>query len=173
MSHTLLRPALIRSIREQYQLPWRGIHGAAHWARVLENGLRLAATTGARQSVVSLFAVFHDARRVNEGWDPQHGSRGAELARSLRDTMFKISDADFELLHVACVHHTEGRSHPDVTVQTCWDADRLDLGRVGIKPSIRYLSTDAAKNPETIAWAYERSIKRRLPDIVTTQWDLA
>ncbi len=63
MRQTLLRPELIRSIRQQYRLPWHGIHGVVHWARVLENGLRLASTTGAHLGVVSLFAVFHDSRR--------------------------------------------------------------------------------------------------------------
>jgi hypothetical protein len=33
----------------------------------------------------------------------------------------------------------------DPTVQTCWDADRLDLGRVGIKPHPDFLSPFAAK----------------------------
>jgi len=33
----------------------------------------------------------------------------------------------------------------NATVATCWDADRLDLGRVGIKPDARYLFSDEAK----------------------------
>ncbi|MGO9117211.1 MAG: hypothetical protein ACLQPD_06315 [Desulfomonilaceae bacterium] len=42
---------------------------------------------------------------------------------------------------------------------TCWDADRLDIGRVGLKPVARKLCTEAAKKPEMIEWAYERSLK--------------
>jgi hypothetical protein len=38
---------LIRVIRNQFALSWRGLHGAPHWARVRQNGLRLAALTGA------------------------------------------------------------------------------------------------------------------------------
>jgi len=34
----------------------------------------------------------------------------------------------------ACEGHTYKGYHDDVTIQTCWDADRLDLGRVGITP---------------------------------------
>ena len=60
-----------------------------------------------------------------------------------------------------------------MTVQTCWDADRLDLGRVGIKPDARYLCTAEAANPEMIAWAYERSINRYVPEIVTSHWNVA
>ncbi len=29
------------------------------------------------------------------------------------------------------------------TIQSCWDADRLDLGRVGIIPNKRFLSDEA------------------------------
>ena len=39
------------------------------------------------------------------------------------------------ILHYACVHHTDGLTEGDVSVQACWDADRLDWGRVGIRPA--------------------------------------
>ncbi len=57
---------IIHEILEDYALPIHGDHGVSHWARVLENGLKLAEATGANVSVVSLFAVFHDSRRINE-----------------------------------------------------------------------------------------------------------
>lgn len=161
---------LINAIRRQYQLPWRGIHGVVHWARVLENGVRLAEQTGARVHVVRLFAVFHDSRRTNEDDDPGHGRSGAVLAASLRGQLFSMTDEDFELLRIACTDHTMGKTMGDVTVQTCWDADRLDLGRVGIRPHPRYLCTHAAKNPQTIGWAYERSIEGFVPTIVS-KWE--
>lgn len=163
-------PKLLQAIRREYQLPWRGIHGVAHWARVMENGLRLAEVTDARLQVVRLFAVFHDCRRVNEGHDPGHGRSGAAFAATLRGRLFRLSNEDFELLRVACTFHTGGQTEADVTVQTCWDADRLDLGRVGIVPEAKYLCTRAAKDPATIAWAYQRSITRFVPPIVST-WE--
>ena len=83
-------------------------------------------------------------------------ARAAELARELRGDVFELSDREFQLLHRACAGHTHERYHPDVTVQTCWDADRLDLGRVGITPSPAYLNTEVAKRPETINWADRR-----------------
>ena len=43
-------------------------------------------------------------------------------------------------------HHSDGRVDADVTVQTCWDADRLDLGRVGKRPDPRLLCTPAARD---------------------------
>jgi uncharacterized protein len=127
-------PIILHAVLEGYALPWGGDHGVAHWARVLENGLRLARETSADVEVVRLFAVLHDSRRVNEATDPEHGPRAAEFARSLRGRLFDLSDHEFHLLHRACAGHTHERTHPDVTIQTCWDADRLDLGRVGITP---------------------------------------
>ncbi len=162
---------LMRVIRRQYQLPWRGIHGVGHWARVLENGARLALMAQANLEVVRLFAVFHDCRRVNEDRDPSHGQRGAEFAAGLRGTAFEMSDPDFKLLRIACVHHTDGKTTADVTVQTCWDADRLDLGRVGIKPHPSRLCTPAARSPEMIAWAYKRSVCEHVPEFVMAQWE--
>jgi len=51
-------------------------------------------------------------------------------------------------------------------VQTCFDADRLDLGRVGKMPKTKYLCTDAGKSQEIIAWAHQRSIDGVVPDNV-------
>ena len=68
----MITSALMQAIRKQYRLPWNGIHGIGHWARVRENGLHIAASlTGVNIKVVELFAVFHDAGRKNEGTDPR------------------------------------------------------------------------------------------------------
>lgn len=55
---TVLGRELIHTIRKQFALNWKGLHGAPHWARVRENGLRLAETTGANRDVVELFAFL-------------------------------------------------------------------------------------------------------------------
>lgn len=121
------------------------VHGPDHWRRVRRNGFLLASRTGADPVVVSLFALFHDSRRDNDGWDPGHGARGAALALALHGAAFEVSGEQFELLHYACTWHTDGLHHNDQTIATCWDADRLDLGRVGIVPSPEFLSTDFAR----------------------------
>lgn len=41
--------------------------------------------------------------------------------------------------------HTARYVHDDSTIVCCWNADRLDLPRVGINPHPNYLGTDAAK----------------------------
>jgi uncharacterized protein len=154
--------ALLALLRERFALDWRGIHGTPHWARVRRNGLVLAARTGASRRVVSLFAFLHDSCRLDDDRDAQHGQRADALVRSLRDTgLLCLSDEEAELLSFACRHHSDGRTDADVTVQTCWDADRLDLGRVGKRPDPRLLCTHAARDHQLIAWAYRRSLGAR------------
>ena len=51
-----------------------------------------------------------------------------------------------------------GLTRGDITVITCWDADRLDLGRVRKRPNPKYLCTEFAKQKSTIEWAYKRSL---------------
>jgi len=159
----LWTPELVAIIRRQFTLDWRGIHGAGHWSRVRTIGLRLAASTGANAAVVEYFSLLHDCRRQNDGYDHGHGPRAAEFATELRGTQageawIRLGDADFERLTLALGGHSDGQLSDDATVQTCWDADRLDLGRVGIVPDPKYLGTRAARDPAMIDWAYERSI---------------
>ena len=161
---------IVQAILAEYMLPPHGHHGVAHWARVLENGLRIAQETGACVEVVQLFAVFHDSRRVNESIDPDHGQRGADLAGELRASLLDLPDDKFELLHRACAGHTHERTHPDITIQTCWDSDRLDLGRVGIVPHPSRLCTDVAKSKEMIQWADGRACFGIVPEFVGSEW---
>lgn len=148
---------LVHLVETGFALDLDGVHGAAHWARVRTNGLRLAELTGANQQVIELFAWLHDSQRLNDVRDPQHGARAAEFAESLRGSVLTLSDEEFEWLYYACSHHTRGLKEADVTVQTCCDADRLDLGRIGIRPDPRRLCTDAAREPAMIEWAYRQS----------------
>lgn len=163
---------ILQAILDQYALPLNGDHGVGHWARVLENGMRLAETTGANAEVVKLFAIFHDSRRLNECTDPGHGPRAAEFAVELRGRAFDLPDEEFGLLHRACAGHTHERTHPDITIQTCWDSDRLDLGRVGMVPHPDRLCTDAAKSYDMISWANGRACFHVLPSFVKEDWGI-
>lgn len=163
LAHTLTfvpaarRGSLVDQVCQGFALPLDSIHGPAHWLRVLENGLRLAELTGADAAVVELFALFHDSKRENDRGDPGHGRRAAEFLATLRAPLDYLPEDDFEHLLFACTHHTAGWTEADLTVQACWDADRLDLGRVGIRPIPERLCTPAAREPDLLAWAYARS----------------
>lgn len=133
-------------LKNNFRLPWQGIHGSPHWARVKLNGLQLAKAEGARIDVVTLFAFLHDHKRFLDG-DPLHGPRAAENAKLLRATgkFFEIDDEGFDLLCYAMHYHSDGLIEADITVQCCWDADRLDLDRVGKIPDPRYMCTKTGK----------------------------
>ena len=84
--------------------------------------------------MVRLFALFHDSKRVDDGYDGEHGLRGAEFAKECYENkMLDITEEQFKKLYDACRLHTVVGKFGDVTIDTCFDSDRLDLGRVGFK----------------------------------------
>lgn len=138
-------PLLTRAVRSRFALGKRSDHGPAHWARVLNNGLRLAKHTGADIEIVRLFALLHDACRQNEYTDPDHGRRAAELAGELNGKAFALDAKRMRVLTAALTWHSAGKIKANATVMTCWDADRLDLTRLGLRVDPRLLCTDAAR----------------------------
>lgn len=144
-------------ILRQFRLPRHSVHGPAHWARVRYNGMLLSRASGADWQVVELFAFIHDSQRYDDGFDRDHGPRAADYAQRTCGKLFHLSDSQLAKLVQACMGHTHEHLASCVTVQTCWDADRLDLARVGIIPDPYYLGTDLAKDPQMIAQAVARS----------------
>lgn len=157
---------------ENCPLPLDGDHGVAHWARVLENGLKLTEEAGADAGVVSHFAVRHDSRRFNEVTDPEYGPRAAEFAARLRSSEFNLADHEFRLLYRACEGHTCEHTHPDVTIQTCWDSRRLHPGRVGITPHPGKLCTNPVKTKTMIQWADRRASSQVVPTFALDEWGI-
>ena len=92
MQNNYVSKELIKGILSQYSLPWDGIHGITHWARVMENGLRLAEQNGADKEITVLFAIFHDCKRQNESRDDGHGKRGGDFATTLKNTLQKSKE---------------------------------------------------------------------------------
>ncbi|MBO7104100.1 MAG: hypothetical protein J6W22_01270 [Fibrobacter sp.] len=120
------------------------IHGLAHWRQVEFNGVSLAKVTHADITVVRLFALFHDSKREDDGYDGEHGERGAEFAKQcFEEKLLDITQEQFEKLYHACKFHTKERSTGDATIDTCYDADRLDLGRVGFELNPHKMATAA------------------------------
>lgn len=169
----MLTQALIHAIIAQHRLKGtHSIHYIDHWARVLENGRRLASTNNARLDVVELFAVFHDSGRVSDGSDHEHGTKSALIAASMRGRLFEIDQAGMTLLDLACRMHSHGQTQADVSIQTCWDSDRLDLLRAGIYPAARHLCTPAARDPAMIDWASKRALSQIRPLEIYAEWGI-
>lgn len=142
----LIEQSLIDRVLADRPTRGEGIHGLSHWLRVERNGLYLAKRERADSAIISLFALFHDSRRINDATDPEHGARGARLAEELfAEGLLPLDTAQLEILLFACENHTDILHTGDTTVACCWDADRLDLPRVGVSPDSRFLNTSTAK----------------------------
>lgn len=114
-------------------------HGPRHWRDVARLALWITyRRTHADREVLLLFAAMHDTQRLNEYDDPEHGARAAEL---IPDLPIDLTSEQTDKLSVALRDHDKGGTHEDLTIGTCWDADRLTLGRVGINPHPSYFST--------------------------------
>lgn len=133
--------------KSQFKLSWRSCHSSSHWEKVLINATRLAEQVpGADLKVCQMFAVFHDCKRQNENHDPEHGLRSAKYVSELVESGdMKLSKEQLNKLAYACEYHEKGMVSDDPTIGVCWDADRLDLPRVGIVVDPQYLSTEVAK----------------------------
>lgn len=138
------RSGLIALIKSEFKIDWQGIHGANHWARVLNHGKNIGQIRKADLLVIELFGFLHDSCRLNDGRDPEHGARAAEFAHGIHGDYFQLDDKQLDKLCFAMQNHSGGETSTDATIQTCWDSDRLDLGRVGIFPSPQYLSQEAS-----------------------------
>ncbi len=78
--------------------------------------------------------------------------RWAAFARGMRGHWFDLDDHEMNLLVEACEQHSDGLIDADITVQTCWDADRLDLGiasssRIAIARSKTTIYEHLTKHP--------------------------
>lgn len=144
---SIITKDLFEELQAHFQLDPEGIHGPRHWARVHRNAMWIAEemVDEVDSRVLEYFSFLHDSCRVNENRDPGHGSRAAELARDIRDEHISLDDEAFYKLLDALIGHSNTRFNDDPTIQACWDADRLDIGRIGIVPDRYKLGTTAAK----------------------------
>ena len=145
MASALDVSTILRFVLEQRYLDDFSIHGPQHWARVERNALYCARANGADETVITLFALFHDCMRFNDGTDPEHGLRGSELAQSVNGDLFQLSEQQMHQLTYACEWHTFGDTSDDPTIGACWDGDRLDLTRIGAQPAAEFMSTRVAQ----------------------------
>lgn len=142
-------PIVLRQFRLDHT---SNVHGIPHWSRVAANGRKLAQMLGVDNlqgvlHVVEWFAYFHDACRHNDGHDPLHGQRAAKLLWRCweQDRLPGLSLNDVNQLMDALTFHSTGQDGKgaSLAVRICWDADRLDLPRVGVLPDPARMCTPA------------------------------
>jgi len=153
-----LQPLLDASL-ERFVLDPEGYHGPTHWQRVYLNASLICEAEGTDPLVARCFAFLHDACREDEGRDSGHGARAAHFAVELRERggVLPLDELGFERVVQACRHHSGRLVTLDPEVMACWDADRLDLLRVGYIPDPARMHTAFAQRPETIRAACDRA----------------
>ena len=138
------RKDLIDKLQKDSKLFHSPIHGFKHWRTVEKNGLYLSNFNGGNPKIISYFAYFHDCMRVNEHIDNGHGYRGGRYAM-LNKELLGLSDEDLRILYRACAGHTGGVNPSCDTIACCWDADRLDIRRVGADLKLKFFNTKEAR----------------------------
>lgn len=136
--------ALTKRVRMFVRSRWKlgTTHGVEHWDRVYSYGMQLL-NPEVNKRVVSLFAYLHDSCREDDMDDEQHGPRAAAWIETLRASLLKeLSDEEFDLLQQACKLHTAWHKTGNPTIDACFDADRLDLWRVGVVPDPSKMATE-------------------------------
>jgi uncharacterized protein len=109
--------------------------------------MRIAGIEGGDPLVAALFATCHDIARVHDGIDHEHGPMAVERMRVELPHDLDLRPGQLDLLFRAITSHTEGETVEDPTIGACWDADRLDLIRIGFDIDRRRLSTATARGP--------------------------
>lgn len=129
-----------------FELQKSSYHGPRHWDKVERNVMEISKWMVPKPDlkVCRLFAILHDCRRQDENDDPAHGHRAADFMVRIQDDL-RLTEKQLDQLYSALTHHNSGQTSTDPTIGTCWDADRLELIRVGIVPDLKYFSTKVAK----------------------------
>lgn len=123
-------------------------HDVRHARAVASIALDLIRENGAGDPVVAeLFGILHDVHRGQR----RHGEAAAAYARQLRGVgLLELDDDQMALLCTALEGHAHGTTTSDPTIGACWDADRLELRRVGARIASRLLSTDAGRKAAAV-----------------------
>lgn len=141
-----------RSLLERYRpsVEWfarrdgyEGIHGASHEARVLvwqEIISRLLIVQGValNQEALRWAASTHDIRRLDDGYDFEHGSRSAMFVRNRLGEVVGIENLEV-IAYLDEWHVPRDMKAPNMTTELSIfkDADGLDRARIGdLNPSL-------------------------------------
>lgn len=128
---------LVGVVRYQFKLDVNSpIHGEPHWKAVAWTAIELSKEVGTNPLVGLLFGLFHDCCRENDGADPQHGPRAADLFKRV------LKPGVFWPVYDACRYHTTIHRPAQLEVAVCVDADRLNYWRLGeqARPDPKYLT---------------------------------
>lgn len=119
------------------------IHGFSHLRRVAAVAGRIAAAAGEDIESAVVAGFLHDCARRHDGGGVDHAHDSAALTRKLLARFYPHLDA--VRLCDAIARHADGETTEDMLAACVWDADRLELRRLGIEVDPDLLSTEIAR----------------------------
>jgi uncharacterized protein len=119
------------------------IHGLPHLRQVAYVAARLAACEGADWMQAMVGGFLHDCARKDDGGGQEHAFESARVAKVVLGRHY--SNMDVQRLLYAISHHAGGSTTQDPLIGSIWDADRLDLVRLGAEIDQGLLSTVHAR----------------------------
>ena len=120
-----------------------GIHGIPHLRRVSFIAGRIANFYGENVESAVVAGFLHDCARTDDGGGKRHAYDSAVLAKRVLAQFYPHLDS---ARICKCIElHTDGKITTDRLLGSVWDADRLDLSRLGYKIIPELLSTDTAR----------------------------
>lgn len=133
---------LLGEARDGATLAHEPMHGELHWRGVAWAGLRVRELApGISPGVMVAFGLLHDCRRETDDWDPEHGERAALVAARSRPLKRLLGAEGRELVAEACRLHERGMTRREApAIGACWDADRVNLVRLGFRLDPRYFT---------------------------------
>jgi uncharacterized protein len=139
----------IEEIVKPFMKNEEGIHGLAHSLRAAHFAKMIAKSEcpGSLDDTI-IGAFLHDIGRTDDSNDRTHASRSAEIAEELLKRHWP--DLNHEKILFAIMRHGDGLISEDPIIGTIWDADRLDLSRLGIKINPELISTEKARQILTL-----------------------
>ena len=119
------------------------LHGISHLRRVAILSGRLANAVGEDVESAIVMGFLHDCARRNDKNDIDHARDSEVLARGLIERFY--SHLDVDRICEAIAGHADGDVTSDPFTGCLWDADRLELKRIGRTIDLDLLSTKVAK----------------------------
>ena len=119
------------------------LHGISHLRRVSILSGRLASAVGEDVEAAVVMGFLHDCARTDDKAGDGHAHDSSVLARCLLGRFYPHLDAD-RICH-AIARHADGEVTDDGLAACLWDADRLELKRIGREIDLDLLSTEVAR----------------------------
>lgn len=109
--------------------PMKGFHGlATHSSMTVFRGIDYALVLNQNPAPVVFACALHDAARISDLADAEHGRNAVPLARAMMNRFPKIlTSIQKESVLYAIAYHSAVQNPPDYISSCLWDADRTRL----------------------------------------------